>query len=82
MLQESIGGNSKTTLIIACSMCTYNDAETLSTLKFGILINKILKFNIISFEITISYEFIYINFIYNIIFLIDQENILTVTTVT
>ena len=35
ILQESIGGNSKTTLIIACSMCTYNDKETLSTLRFG-----------------------------------------------
>jgi kinesin family protein 5 len=25
ILQESLGGNSKTTLIINCSMCTYND---------------------------------------------------------
>ncbi|EAS03052.3 kinesin motor catalytic domain protein (macronuclear) [Tetrahymena thermophila SB210] len=35
ILQESIGGNSKTTLIIACSMCSYNDKETISTLRFG-----------------------------------------------
>ena len=35
ILQESLGGNSKTTLIIACSMCTYNDKETLGTLRFG-----------------------------------------------
>lgn len=35
VLQEAIGGNSKTTLIIACSMCTYNDKETLSTFRFG-----------------------------------------------
>eukprot|EP01015_Nassula_variabilis_P035150 TRINITY_DN8786_c0_g1_i2.p1 TRINITY_DN8786_c0_g1~~TRINITY_DN8786_c0_g1_i2.p1 ORF type:complete len:192 (-),score=48.21 TRINITY_DN8786_c0_g1_i2:11-586(-) len=35
MLQESLGGNSQTTLIIACSMCSYNDKETLSTLRFG-----------------------------------------------
>lgn len=35
ILQESIGGNSKTTLIIACSMCSYNDKETLGTLRFG-----------------------------------------------
>lgn len=34
-MQESIGGNSKTTLIIACSMCSYNDKETLSTFRFG-----------------------------------------------
>ena len=35
ILQESLGGNSKTSLIIACSMCSYNDKETLSTLRFG-----------------------------------------------
>lgn len=35
ILQESLGGNSKTSLILACSPCTYNDKETLSTLKFG-----------------------------------------------
>ncbi|GLB34936.1 putative TRAFAC class myosin-kinesin ATPase superfamily, kinesin family protein [Lyophyllum shimeji] len=36
ILQESLGGNSRTTLIINCSPCTYNEAETLSTLRFGI----------------------------------------------
>lgn len=35
MLQESIGGNSLTTLVIAASMCSYNENETLSTLQFG-----------------------------------------------
>ena len=30
-----MGGNSKTTLILACSPCAYNDKETLSTLRFG-----------------------------------------------
>lgn len=35
MLQESLGGNSKTTLLLAGSMCSYNDKETLSTLRFG-----------------------------------------------
>ncbi|KAI0818737.1 kinesin heavy chain [Irpex lacteus] len=30
------GGNSRTTLIINCSPSSYNDAETLSTLRFGI----------------------------------------------
>lgn len=35
ILQEALGGNSKTTLIIALSMCTYNDKESLSTLRFG-----------------------------------------------
>ena len=35
ILQESLGGNSRTTLIINCSMCSYNDKETLGTLRFG-----------------------------------------------
>ena len=35
ILQESLGGNSRTTLIINCSPSAFNDAETLSTLRFG-----------------------------------------------
>ncbi|WVO17001.1 hypothetical protein L204_104687 [Cryptococcus depauperatus] len=35
ILQESLGGNSRTTLIINCSPATYNEPETLSTLRFG-----------------------------------------------
>ncbi|KAK0546071.1 hypothetical protein OC845_004777 [Tilletia horrida] len=35
ILQESLGGNSRTTLIINCSPCVYNVEETLSTLRFG-----------------------------------------------
>jgi hypothetical protein len=35
VLQESLGGNSHTTLIINCSMSSYNDRESLSTLRFG-----------------------------------------------
>lgn len=35
ILQESLGGNSRTTLIINCSPCMYNEAETISTLRFG-----------------------------------------------
>jgi len=34
-LSESLGGNSKTCLIITCSPHPYNEAETLSTLRFG-----------------------------------------------
>ena len=36
VLQESIGGNSKTSLIITCSPSIYNEAETISTLRFGL----------------------------------------------
>jgi kinesin family protein 5 len=34
-LQESLGGNSRTTLIINCSPSSYNEAESISTLRFG-----------------------------------------------
>jgi kinesin family protein 5 len=36
ILQESLGGNSRTTLIINCSPSSYNDQETLGTLRFGV----------------------------------------------
>ena len=35
ILSESLGGNSKTLLIVTCSPHPYNEAETLSTLRFG-----------------------------------------------
>ena len=36
ILQESLGGNSRTTLIINCSPSSSNDSETVSTLRFGV----------------------------------------------
>ena len=36
ILQESLGGNSQTCLLITCSLSAYNDRETLSTLRFGL----------------------------------------------
>ena len=36
ILQESLGGNSRTTLIINCSPSSYNVEETLGTLRFGV----------------------------------------------
>lgn len=35
LLKESLGGNCKTTLLIACSPHAFNAEETISTLKFG-----------------------------------------------
>ncbi|KAJ1727747.1 hypothetical protein LPJ61_004416 [Coemansia biformis] len=35
ILQESLGGNSRTTLIINCSPAAYNASETVGTLRFG-----------------------------------------------
>lgn len=36
VLQDSLGGNSKTTLIVTCSPSPYNESETIGTLRFGI----------------------------------------------
>jgi kinesin family protein 5 len=41
ILQESLGGNAKTCLIITCSPSSFNDSETLSTLRFGMRAKKI-----------------------------------------
>ena len=35
ILQDSLGGNSKTSLIVTCSPAYYNTLETISTLRFG-----------------------------------------------
>ena len=35
MLSESLGGNSKTSLIVTCSPHPFNALETLSTCRFG-----------------------------------------------
>jgi kinesin family protein 5 len=36
VLQDSLGGNARTSLIITCSPHPFNEAETLSTLRFGL----------------------------------------------
>lgn len=36
ILENSLGGNSKTSLIVTCSPSYYNEEETISTLRFGI----------------------------------------------
>ena len=54
ILQESIGGNSKTTLIITCSPSQYNEMETLSTLRFGIRAKSIKNKAKINREISIQ----------------------------
>lgn len=35
ILQESLGGNARTTMIICCSPASFNESETKSTLQFG-----------------------------------------------
>ncbi|PKI82925.1 hypothetical protein MVES1_003630 [Malassezia vespertilionis] len=41
ILQESLGGNSRTTLLVNCSPTAYNAEETLSTLRFGVRAKRI-----------------------------------------
>jgi len=36
ILQDSLGGNCRTTIFICCSGASYNDAETRSTMMFGV----------------------------------------------
>mmetsp|Transcript_26385 Transcript_26385/g.39152 ORF Transcript_26385/g.39152 Transcript_26385/m.39152 type:complete len:871 (+) Transcript_26385:98-2710(+) len=47
ILQDSLGGNSKTALIINCSPSSFNATETVSTLRFGTraksITNKVIK---------------------------------------
>lgn len=60
ILQESLGGNSRTTLILNVSPCSLNELETFSTLRFGTraksiknkpLINKELSKNELKFRL-------------------------------
>lgn len=41
ILQQSLGGNSRTSLIVNCSPAAYNETETVSTLRFGTRAKKI-----------------------------------------
>ena len=54
VLQESLGGNSKTSLIITCSPSIYNECETLSALRFGERAKKIKNKPIINKELTLD----------------------------
>ena len=54
MLQDSIGGNSKTTLIITCSPSEFNLAETISTLRFGERAKRIKNMARINREMTVA----------------------------
>jgi kinesin family protein 5 len=54
VLQESLGGNSRTTLIINCSPSPYNEAETLGTLRFGQRAKKIKNNAKVNQELSIT----------------------------
>jgi len=54
LLTDSLGGNSKTCLIITCSLDAYNFEETISTLRFGMRVKTIKNKPKINAEITIE----------------------------
>lgn len=54
VLQDSLGGNSKTSLIITCSPSVFNEAETVSTLRFGIRAKQIKNKPKVNKEYTIA----------------------------
>jgi kinesin family protein 5 len=54
VLQDSLGGNSKTALIVTCSPSLYNESETLSTLRFGLRAKSIKNKPKVNREFTVS----------------------------
>ncbi|XP_062518354.1 kinesin heavy chain-like [Corticium candelabrum] len=52
ILQESLGGNARTTVVICCSPSSYNDTETRSTLLFGQRAKTIKNTVVINEELT------------------------------
>jgi kinesin family protein 5 len=54
VLQDSLGGNAKTSLIITCSPHPFNEAETLSTLRFGIRAKSIKNKPKVNRELTVA----------------------------
>jgi kinesin family member 5 len=54
VLQDSLGGNSKTALIVTCSPSPFNEAETISTLRFGMRAKSIKNTPKINREYTVA----------------------------
>eukprot|EP00117_Sycon_ciliatum_P046007 scpid28833/ scgid5520/ Kinesin heavy chain len=52
ILQESLGGNAKTTMVICCSPSSFNDSETKSTLDFGKRAKSIKNVVVVNEELT------------------------------
>lgn len=54
LLSDSLGGNSKTCIIVTCSPCDYNVEETISTLRFGTNCKKVKNKPKVNQELSIS----------------------------
>jgi Kinesin motor domain/Ankyrin repeats (3 copies)/Ankyrin repeat len=66
-LQECIGGNSKTTLVIQCSPSSFNELETLSTLRFGKRAKRIKNRATVNTERTASEMLRYISILESVV---------------
>jgi len=53
ILKNSLGGNSKTCMIVACSPHPYNEVETLSTLNFALAVRSIKQKAEVNVEYTV-----------------------------
>src|SRR3569833_4786502 len=62
ILQESLGGNSQTSLVITCSLSAYNDRETLSTLRFGNRAKNFFFF-VVFFAVCCAFVFLFLLFV-------------------
>lgn len=52
ILQESLGGNARTTIVICCSPASYNESESKSTLQFGQRAKTVTNVVIVNEELT------------------------------
>lgn len=54
ILKDSLGGNSRTTLVICCSPSVYNSEETMSTLRFGARAKSIQNRAVVNRQLTME----------------------------
>jgi len=54
ILSDSLGGNAKTSLLLAASPCTYNCLETVSTMRFGERAKKVKSNAVVNEDLTIE----------------------------
>merc|ERR1719317_591138 len=54
LLSDSLGGNSKTCIIVTCSPCDYNVDETISTLRFGVNCKRVKNKPVVNEEMSIT----------------------------
>ena len=52
ILQESLGGNARTTIVICCSPASYNESESKSTLQFGQRAKTVTNVVVVNEELT------------------------------